>query len=306
MKILKYLANPLMVLVKMDNKNLINLSDKLYLKILYKYRIGKKLNIENPRTYNEKLQWLKLYDRKKTYSKMVDKYEVKEYVKNIIGEKYIIPSLGIYDSFDEINFNELPKQFVMKCTHDSGGLVIVKNKEELDFVKAKEKIEASLKNNYYKHGREWPYKNVKPRILVEQYMEDKNDKELRDYKLFCFNGKYKLMFIASNRQGKGETYFDFFDKDFNHLPFTNGHPNSPKTPHKPQKYGEMIKLAEKLSKNIPQVRVDFYEVNGKIYFGEITFFHWSGLTPFVPEEWDRKLGDLIELPKTKKIEKEYE
>ncbi len=271
--------------------------DKIYLKIKYYFFFKKKLNFNNVKTYNEKLQWLKIFDRKDIYTTMVDKYEVKKYVASIIGEEYIIPTIGVYEKFDDIKFDELPNQFVIKCTHDSGGIVICKDKNTLNIDEARKKINKFLKRKYYYVHREWPYKNVKPRIIIEKYMEDKDDNELRDYKFFCFNGSYKMMFIATNRQGNGDTYFDFFDRDFNHLPFTNGHPNAPSLPHKPHNYNKMIELAEKLSKSIPQVRVDFYDVNGKIYFGEMTFFHWSGFVKFEPNEWDRIIGDWIELPK---------
>lgn len=274
-----------------------SMPDDEFLKLKFKYSMGKELNLDNPNTFNEKIQWLKLYDRKPIYTIMVDKYEVKQYIADTIGKEYVIPTLGIYDSFDEIDFDSLPNQFVLKCTHDSGGLAICRDKTAFDKKKAKKKIEKSLKNNFYKKGREWPYKDVKPRIIAEQYMEDSETKELRDYKFFAFNGKVKLLFIASERQSeKEETKFDFFDADFNHLPFTNGHPNAEIPPKKPSKFKEMIELAEKLSQNIPFVRVDFYEVNGKIYFGELTFYHWSGMVPFKPEEWDKTLGDWITLP----------
>ncbi len=285
------------IIIKLDRKGLIRLRDEDYLKMLYRITFNKKLDLTNPVTFNEKIQWLKLNDRKDIYSIMVDKYEVKKYVERIIGEKYIIPTIGVYNSWEEINFDDLPNQFVIKCTHDSGGLVICTDKNKFDFNSARDKIKKSLKNNFYWASREWPYKNVQPRIIIEKYIEDKNDKELRDYKFFCFNGVYKMMFIASNRQGDGDTYFDFFDRDFNHLPFTNGHPNAPELPHKPNNYEEMIKLAESLSKDIPQVRIDLYEVDGNIYFGEMTFFHWSGFVPFQPSEWDKIIGDWIELPK---------
>lgn len=269
--------------------------DKMFLKIKYRIHCGKKLNLKNPQTFNEKLQWLKLYDRKDIYTTMVDKYEAKKYVASVIGEEYIIPTLGVYDKFDEIDFDKLPNQFVMKCTHDSGGIVIVKDKSKFDKEVARKKINKFLKRKFYYTNREWPYKNVKPRIIIEKYMEDKKDGELRDYKLFCFNGKFEMMFIATNRQGEGDTYFDFFDRDFGHLPFTNGHPNAPELPHKPKGFDEMIRLAEKLSKGIPHVRVDFYDVNGKIYFGEMTFFHWSGFVKYEPEEWDYKIGKMLDI-----------
>ena len=271
------------------------LPDKIYLKIKYYIRFKKKLNLHTPETYNEKIQWLKLYDRKKIYTTMVDKYEVKNYVANIIGEEYIIPTIGVFNKFDEINFDSLPNQFVIKCTHDSCGLIIVKNKKELDIKKARKKINKCLKNNYFFGGREWPYKNVKPRIIIEPYLEEKKYGELRDYKFFTFSGKVKFMFIASNRQGNGDTYFDFYDEKFNHLDIINGHSNNPTPPEKPLNFNKMIELAEKLSKNIKHVRIDFYEVDGKIYFGEMTFYHWSGFVPFSPEKWDKIIGSYIKI-----------
>ena len=271
--------------------------DELYLKILYKNRLRKKLNLESPKTYNEKIQWLKLYNRKKEYISMVDKYQVKEYVANKLGKEYIIPTIGVWDNFDDINFEDLPNQFVLKCTHDSGGIVICKDKNKLDIKSIRKKINHSLKRRYYKNTREWPYKGVKPRIIAEPYMVDENEKELKDYKFFTFNGKVKTMFIATDRNAETETCFDFFDENFNHLPFENGHPNAKKKIYKPKNFEYMIKLAEELSKDLIHARIDFYNINGKIYFGEITFFHWSGLKKFVPEEWDYKFGEWINLPK---------
>ena len=258
--------------------------------------MGKKLNLNQPKTYSEKIQWMKLYDRNPLYTTLVDKYLVKEYVSKIIGNQYIIPSLGVWSKFDDIDFNLLPEQFVLKCTHDSGGLVICKDKSNFDIKKARMIINKSLKCKYYKSYREWPYKNVVPRIIAETYMEDEFG-ELKDYKFFCFNGKVKSLFIASDRQNEEEdTKFDFFDENFNHLSFTNGHPNAKKMPKKPVMFEEMIKLAETLSKGFPHVRVDLYEVGKKIYFGEMTFFHWSGLVSFNPESWDYKFGEWLQLP----------
>lgn len=272
--------------------------DRIYLCILFKKLMGRRLNLQNPQTFSEKLQWLKLYDRRPEYTTMVDKYAVKKYVSDKIGEQYIIPTLGVWESFDEIDFSKLPNQFVLKCTHDSGGLVICKNKNTFDIQDAKAKIEKSLKNNYYYSSREWPYKKVKPRIIAEEYMEDTQTSELRDYKFFCFNGKVKMLFIASDRQSKNEeTKFDFFDIDFKHIDVRNGHPNASVPPEKPSQFELMKTLAEKLSVDIPQVRVDFYEVDGRVYFGEITFFHWGGFVPFEPSKWDKTFGDWIELPK---------
>jgi hypothetical protein len=227
---------------------------------------------------------------------MVDKYDAKKYVENIIGEEHTIPTLAVYDKAEDVDFDALPNQFVLKCTHDSGGIVICKDKSKLDRKAAINKLKKGLKQNFYWRSREWPYKNVKPRIIAEKYMSE-NDGELKDYKFFCFDGKPKYMFIASDRFNDGaETKFDFYDMDFNHLPFTNGHPNSNKPVEKPRGFDEMKVLASKLSKWIPHVRVDFYDVNGNIYFGELTFFHWSGLTPFNPVEWDYRFGKEISLP----------
>ena len=276
------------------------LSDEIFIKKQFKYTMGYDLNLENPKTYNEKLQWIKLYDRNPAYTVMVDKYAVKQYVSDIIGDEYLIPTLGVWDRPEDIDFDALPDQFVLKCTHDSGGLVICKGKKNFDKSKAIAKIKTCLKRKYFYIHREWPYKNVRPRVIAEQYMEDSETGELRDYKFFCFNGEVRALFIASERQSKStETRFDFFDADFNHLPITNGHPNADTPPQKPKCFEEMKRLASLLSKNIPHVRVDFYEVNGRVYFGELTFSHWSGFVPFSPKEWDYTFGSWIILPEKK-------
>ncbi len=273
-----------------------NMRDETYLKLMYRARLGKKLNLKNPRTFNEKLQWLKLYDRKPEYTTMVDKHEVKKYVADIIGEQYIIPTLGVWDSFDDIDFDSLPNQFVLKCTHDSGGLVICKDKRSFDIKSAKEKIEKSFGENYYYHGREWPYKNVKPRIIAEEYMEDSETSELRDYKFCCFNGKVKCSFVCSDRFSDDGLHVTFFDNEWNVMPFERCYPSRREGLPKPANYDKMIDLAERLSEKMPFVRVDFYDVNNKIYFGELTFFPGSGFEKFDPEEWDLKLGEWIKIP----------
>ena len=271
--------------------------DRLFLKLLFRIKMGYKLNLDNPQTYSEKLQWLKLNNRKPGYTQMVDKVGAKEYVANIIGGEYIIPTIGVWDSVDDIDFDKLPNQFVLKCTHDSGGIVICPDKSKLDINAAKRKLKRGLKKNFYSQNREWPYKNVVPRIIGEQYMVDESGYELKDYKWFCFDGVPKALFIATDRGVEGEeTKFDFFDADFNHLPFTNGHPNANREILKPKGFEEMKRLAAKLSAGHPHLRVDFYDINGMIYFGELTFYHWSGTTPFEPIEWDYKFGEWIKLP----------
>lgn len=270
--------------------------DKLFLETIFPMRVGYKLNFANPQTYNEKLQWLKLYDRRPEYTQMVDKAEAKKYVANIIGEEHVIPTLAVYDKVEDIKFDELPNQFVLKCTHDSGGIVVCRDKSQLDKKAALAILNRGLSRNYYYQNREWPYKNVKPRIIAERYMEDESG-ELKDYKIFCFDGVPKAMFIATDRFNKNEdTKFDFYDMDFNHLPFTNGHPNATKEIRKPKGFDEMKRLASELSKGMPHARIDFYDVNGKVYFGEITFFHWSGMVPFEPIDWDYTMGSWLKLP----------
>lgn len=275
------------------------IDDEKYIKHLYKKAFNKELDLENPTTYNEKLQWLKLNDRKDEYVKMVDKYEAKEYISKIIGKEYIVPTIGVWDKFSEIDFEKLPNQFVLKCTHDSGGILICKDKNKINYKKEKLRFDLIMKRNFYYRSREWVYKDIKPRIIAEPYLEDKKYGELRDYKFFVFSGKVKSIFIATNRQGEGETCFDFYNTKFEHLDIKNGHPNAKITPEKPMNFEKMIELAEKIGKNIPHIRIDFYEVNGKVYFGESTFFHWSGLVKFEPESWDKTFGEWIELPDIK-------
>lgn len=272
-------------------------SDRLFLQVAFWSRMGYSLNLNNPRSFSEKIQWLKLYDRKPIYTKMVDKVTAKEYVASIIGDKYIIPTLAVYNNVEEIDWDALPEQFVMKCSHDCGSIIICKDKSMLDKETSKQIMKEGLKRRYYWQNREWPYKDVTPRIIVEQYMEDKKTGELRDYKFFCFDGEVKALFVASERQVKGgETKFDFFDVNYNHLPIINGHPNASVMPEKPLRFDEMKDIASKLSKGMRHVRVDLYEMNGNVYFGELTFSHWSGMVPFEPIEWDYTFGSWIKLP----------
>lgn len=302
-KIIKYIKKPKYILLLLEKLNLIKLNDELYLKCMYEQIFNQKLNLNNPTTFNEKLQWLKINDRKDIYTTMVDKYEVKNYVANIIGKKHIIPTIGVYDKFDDINFEELPEQFIIKCTHDSGSTIICKNKKEFNIQETKKKISKALKHNYYYYGREWPYKNVKPRILIEKYMEEMGKEELTDYKLMCFNGKVRCSFVCLNRYSSKGLNVDFYDINWNKMSFERHYKNSNVILEKPKNYKMMIELAEKLSHNIPFVRVDFYEINNKLYFGELTFYPGSGFEEFKPEKYDEILGNMIKLPLTKKEEK---
>lgn len=280
-----------------------NLSDSKYLKKRYFYKMGCELNLENPQRYTAKLQWLKINDRKPEYTKLVDKYEVRKFVAEKIGEEYLIPLVGgPWKNFKDIDFDQLPESFVLKCTHDSGGLFICKDVKKFDKKKAEKLIKRCLKKNFYYVTREWVYKNVEPRIIAEKYMEDTSTKELRDYKFFCFNGEPKALFVATERQDPTEEVkFDFFDINYNHINLKNGHQNAKNIPEKPNQFDLMKDLARKLSKDIPHVRVDFYEVDGKVYFGEMTFFHFSGIVPFEPDEWDFTFGSWLDLPEKNEL-----
>lgn len=278
------------------------MNDESFLKMAYKRKFGKELDLKKPITYNEKLQWLKLYDRKPEYTTMVDKYEAKAYIANKIGEKYVVPTLGVWNSFDDIDFENLPNSFVLKCTHDSGGLVVCKEKSKLNKKNARKKINKSLASNYFRVGREWPYKNVIPRIIAEPLLKDDAIKEdeqecLTDYKFFCFNGVPKIAYISKDKAENPAT--DFFDMDYNHLPIRMKDPNSDVLPEKPIRFDEMKKIATQLSQGFPHLRVDFYSANGKLYVGELTFYHCSGFAQIQPEEWAVKMGNWIELPKNK-------
>lgn len=272
-------------------------NDETFLKWKYYTVFHRFPNLKNPQTYNEKLQWLKLHDRHPEYGQMVDKAEAKKYVSQIIGEQYIIPTLGIYETFSDINFNKLPNQFVIKCTHDSGGVVICKDKHSFDIEKARKKIEYGLGKTNFWGTREYPYKYVHPRIIIEQYMEDESGYELKDYKIHCFNGEPQFILVASGRH-QDDIRFNFYDLDWNLMPFEKSHKrmDSEITIPRPKNLGEMISLARKLSSNIPHLRVDFYDVRDTIYFGELTFFPASGMGKFNPEEWDYKVGKLLTLP----------
>lgn len=276
--------------------------DDLFLKVRYRGEMNKPLNLRNPQTFNEKLQWLKLYDRKPEYTVMVDKYAAKQYVAAKIGEQYIIPTLGVWEHFDDIDFDSLPNQFVLKCTHDSGGLVVCKDKSSLDKTAAREKIEKSLKQNYYWSGREWPYKNVPPRIIAEKYMSNNQEKDnegtsLKDYKFYSFNGEPQYLYISDNMDDHKKARISFATMEWEKAPFgrTDYH-EFKELPEKPKHFEDMVKLVRVLSEDHSFLRVDLYEINNNIYFGELTFHPCAGFMPFKPEEWDNRLGQLITLP----------
>ena len=272
-------------------------SDKLFLRLQYRLRMGYWIDFKHPQTFNEKLQWLKLYDHNPEYIKMVDKVEAKKYAARIIGEEHIIPTLAVYDRTEDIIFDELPNQFVLKCTHDSGGIVICQDKSKLNIEEAKRKLNKGLKNNYFYQNREWPYKHVKPRIIAEAYMEDESEFELKDYKFFCFNGVPKFLKVDFGRYI--DHHANYYDMDWNLLPFDELPYDrvEDKNILKPIDFNNMINIAQELSKDIPFVRIDLYNVKGKIFFGELTFFPASGMAKYNPIEWDYKFGSYINLPR---------
>ena len=275
--------------------------DKWAVSIKYRNHFLKKLDLKNPQTFNEKLQWLKLYDRRPEYTAMVDKYRAKDYVSSIIGEAYIIPTLGVWKSFDEIDFDALPEQFVLKCNHGSGDAVICTDKASFDIESARKKLTDALRRDYYLVSREWPYKNVERRIIAEQYLEDSETHDARDYKFFCFDGQVKCFKVDLDRfTGRHANWYDTEGKI---LPYgtLGAEPVYDREVRLPEKLDEMMALAEKLSAGLPFLRVDFYYVNGKIYSGELTFYPASGLKPFTDMQWDRIMGGWLKLPDQKRM-----
>ena len=274
-------------------------SDKLYLKVYYYLATSKHLDFNNPKTFTQKTQWLKLYNNTPLCTQLVDKYGVRSYIKEKIGDEYLFPLLGVWNSFEDIDFSALPNEFVLKTTHDSGGIVICKDKRTLDINQARKKLSKSLATNYFWHGREYPYKNVVPKIIAEKLMTNIDGTDLVDYKFFCFDGEPKVLFYASDRFLKKDVpaKFDYYDMELNHLPIrSKGHDNSSVLLKEIPFFKEMKDIAKILSKGFPFVRVDLYNINGRIYFGEMTFHHDGGTVLFIPEEWDIKLGDMINLP----------
>ena len=268
-------------------------SDKLFLKIYYRLGMGEKLDLRNPVTYTQKIQWLKLHNTNPIYTKMVDKYEAREIVKNILGEGYLIPLLGKWDKYEEIDFHLLPLKFVLKTTHDSGTTIICHDKNLFDYHSAKKKLTKALKRNYFYLSREYPYKNIVPKIIAEEFIQESENGYLADYKFFCFNGIPELLLIVTNEKDK--KYNNFFDINFNPLELSTGFEFSPYEIDKPENYDHMVEIAKRLSSGIPHVRIDLYNIHGMVYFGEFTFHHSGGLIQFSDIMWNKWLGDIIML-----------
>lgn len=287
------------------------MTNKWFLSTKFRYVFGRPINWKNPTTFSEKLQWLKVYDRNPLYTTLVDKYRVKEYVTKLIGEEFVFPLYKVYEKADDINFDELPNQFVLKCNNDSGSLIICRDKlngemflgksddkVHLSIEEARNILDSGLKRNFYNEHHEWAYKDVKPCIIAEKYMECKTSerKDLFDYKFWCFNGEPKYIWLGTNYT---PSYFDIYSTDWVNQHIEYGYSNAPQDAERPPKLDEMLDIARKLSKGIPHVRVDLYEIDGRIYFGEYTFYTWAGLEPFIPNSFDKVMGDCLDLP-TKK------
>lgn len=275
-------------------------NDKLALKWMYRGIMGTPLDIDHPVTFNEKMQWLKLYDRDPLYIELVDKHEVRKHIKNLLGEDFLIPEIALYNTPQEINFDALPDQFVLKCTHDSGSAVVCRDKATFDVPATVKWLESRMKRSHYWGGHEWPYKNVKPRIIIEAFMDSGKPEGLTDYKFYCFNGQPKFMYISSGLEHHDTGTISFFDLQGKFLPFGRAdYKGFPQEPQMPEELNDMITIAEKCAKyaKSPFVRVDMYVIKGQIYFSELTFTPCGGYMPFSPAEYDKITGDYLKLSK---------
>lgn len=291
-----YIKRPLSLFDAWADLGYLNwLPDKWYLSLKFRSKFGYWIDWKSPKTFNEKLQWLKIHDRNPLYTKLVDKYEVREYIAKKIGEEHLVPLLGVWDNPEDIDFHHLPNQFVLKCTHDSASVIICRDKTKFNIDAAKQKLQLHLAINYYYPSREWPYKNVKPRIIAEKYMTNSDNSNLNDYKFQIFNGKFQNCFVCSNRFSPQGLHVTFYNKDWTILNFTKHYPKESSSLNKPIFFNEMIRTSETLAKEFPFTRVDFYETDLNYYVGELTFYPGAGFEEFSPEEWDKKIGDLLNI-----------
>lgn len=293
-KLIKGIKNPRLIFMYFLGFKICRIiPDSIYLKIEYKLRMRKKLNLLNPKTFNEKLQWLKLYDRKHEYTNMVDKYEVRKYISEKIGEEYLIPLLGVWDKFEDIDFEQLPNQFVLKPNHTSGNIYICKDKSKINYKGLEKEVNSWLKREYYWGHREWPYKNIKPRIICEKLLEN----EIKDYKFYCFSGEPKFLYVSQGLVSDHSLLVDFFDLKWNKMPFRRmDYLPFEKNPQKPSKFNDMIDICKILCKEKFFIRVDLFEVDKRVYFSELTLYPASGYMPIEPINYDNILGTFIKLP----------
>lgn len=269
---------------------------KLFYQIRYYRCTGRWINIDKPETFNEKIQWLKLYNRNPEYKMMTDKYQVRTYIAEMIGPEYLVPQYGVYKDFDEIDFDILPNQFVLKPNHTSGDVFICRDKSQIDFVQLEERVNRWLKRDFYQVEREWPYRGISPVILCEKLLVDESGADLKDYKFMCFRGEVKGVFVCSERKSKTGLKVDYYDLDWNLAPFERHYPKSGKANTKPEHFSKMVEFASLLSNEHPFLRVDFYEVERQLYFGELTFYPGSGFEEFSSHEVDIEFGEYLVLP----------
>lgn len=293
-KVLQVAKNPYTLYSYLADKPVTQIvPDSLHLSILFRAKIGCWPNLRNPKSFNEKLQWLKLHDRNPNYINLVDKLRVKEWVANMVGAQFVPETYMSWSNAEEINVNALPSRFVLKTNNDSGGVVVCDDKDTFDVSRAIKKLNKHLKRNYFWGRREWPYKDIVPCVFAEENLS-RGDSELVDYKFLCFSGEPQCLFTCTGRS-RNDLKVDFFDLEWNHLPFIRHYPNADTSISKPVQLSTMIELSRILSAGIPFVRVDFYEISGRVYFGEMTFYPGSGLEEFIPVEWDYRLGSLMDL-----------
>ncbi|MFI3281389.1 MAG: ATP-grasp fold amidoligase family protein [Rikenellaceae bacterium] len=302
--VITYINRPKVLMVSMLKRFKHVIPDKAFVRAEYRLKMGRWPDLKNPTLLSEKIQWLKLFDHNTQYVPLVDKVEAKKHVSKIIGEEHIIPTIGVWRKAREIDFDALPEQFVLKCNHRGGGVVFIcRDKATFNFKRAKRKLRRQLRKSMYSSTKEWPYKNVRRRIICEQYMVDESGCELKDYKFYCFNGEPKFCQLVSNRYAESETCKDIYDAEWRLQEFS-GPFNAGDTPvnraeplPRPENYSQMLEIAAKLSKGMPFARIDLYNINGVIYFGEITLYPASGMRQFYPLEWNKRIGDWVTLPK---------
>lgn len=301
-RVMRFLNNPEIRFNYLSIMGFYNyMSDEAYIKKFYRIHTGKDLNLDSPKLFNEKIQWLKIHDKNPDYTLLVDKYSVKKYVADMIGKKYIIPTLAVWNDVNEVDFDSLPNQFVLKTTHDSGGVYICQDKTELNPEEVRRYLEKWMKRDYYRTGREYPYKNVVRRIIAEKFMVDESGKELKDYKVFCFNGEPRMIQVDFDRFVDHKR--NLYTTKWEYIPASIKFPTNPQVQiRKPEHLDEMLLLARKLSNGIPFLRTDFYVVKDNIYFGELTFYHGSGVEKFTPSDFEEKVGEWLELPTDKSFD----
>lgn len=297
MRRINYLLHPVQLFSKIVQRVFLRISAKKRIEDIWKRTMDYQLDLDNPKTFNEKIQWIKLYHRNPMYTRLADKYLVKEWVRDTIGEQYVIPNYGVYRSFDEINFNELPNQFVLKCNHDCGSVIVCTDKSKFDKDKARSILEKGLGRDFSKLYEEWGYKNIPRRIIAEKYMKEGDGIGITDYKFFCFNGEPKFLYVSYGLSDWRTASINYLNIDWTPAPFHRPDFSEFSTlPPKPDKFDDMVRVSRILSKDFSMVRVDLYQIDGQVYVSEMTFTPGAGFDKFEPQEWDRKIGDMFSLP----------